>query len=180
MAHQRQVIREAVRTALLGATAAGSRVYETRVVPNRLTELPALAVYTLQDTVDQEESNTSPRELRRELDLVIEGWVAAGTNADDAMDALALEVETAMHADPYLGGAVADSMLDSTSLEVLDEGDRFTGWFVMTYSVTYFTLAPEAPAALDDFERAGVTHDLGGDVHEDDQAEDLFTVQESP
>jgi hypothetical protein len=71
-------------------------------------------------------------------------------------------------------------MLDSTSLEVLDEGDRFTGWFVMTYSVTYFTLAPEAPAALDDFERAGVTHDLGGDVHEDDQAEDLFTVQESP
>lgn len=177
MPHQRQVIREAVHAALLGATSAGSRVYETRVVPNRLPELPALSVYALQDRVDQERSDTTaPRELQRELDLVVEGWVAAGGNADDAMDALALEVETAMHADPFFGGAAADSMLDSTSLEVLDEGDRFTGWFVMTYTVTYFTRAPAAPEDLDDFETAGATHNLAND----NQAEDVFDVQESP
>jgi hypothetical protein len=182
MPHPRQVIREAVRAALLNATAAGATVYETRVVPHRVSEVPALAVYTLEESVSSDSVSVSPRELRRELSLVIEGWVAAGgaTNVDDDMDELALEVETAMYADPFFGGVASESLLDTTSLEVIEEGDRLMGWIVMTYAFTYFTDDPPAPADLDDFETGGATHNLGGAVHEDDQAEDVFTVQESP
>ena len=180
MAHQRTTIRQAVAALLSGETAAETRVYTTRVRPYRKGDLPAISVYTLEETVSADGSATAPRELERDLQLVIEAWVSPSETVDDDLDDLALEIETAMHADPYLGGAVGDSMLAATTLGVLEDGDGIMGVATLTYDVIYRTMAPAAPAGLDDFLEAGVTYDLGGTTHADDQAEDLAVVQVVP
>ena len=184
MAHQRTLIRQAVVAALIAAdTSAGARVFASRVVPFKARgEFPVLAVYTLEEETDIDESlSTAPRELDRRMPLVIEGWVvpsAPADNVDELIDDLALEVETAMHADPYFGDTCAESILDRTETEVVEEGNRLVGILVMTYAVRYHTKAPEPPDDLDDFLTVGNTTNLGGVVHEDIDAEDHFVVQE--
>ncbi len=175
--HQRQVIRTAIVAILLNVTAAVDRVFPTRVLPFRTRDLPVVTVYTLEDNVDADSRMVSPRELTRSLSVTIEGWVAPGPNVDNAIDDLAEEIETAMHADPYLGGAAADSLLESTVMESIVESDRELGWVALVYDVTYRTDAPESSALLDDFNTANVRHNVGGDVHPDDEAVDSITVQ---
>ncbi len=179
MAHPRKVIRQAVRQALEdAATAAATRVYATRVLSLRTSELPAIAVYTDDESSDDEES--APRELTRTLTLLVEGFVNAASDADDAMDDLAEEIETAMHADPVFGGVCGDSVLIGTQLDVDKVSDRLIGMVSMSYEVTYYSFAPvpAADGAMDDFERVEATHKVGGaSMHDDDDAEDLFTVE---
>lgn len=177
--HPRQIIREAVAGILDGATAAGSRVYRTRKIPHRREELPVINVYTLEESIDPESLNMSPRELQRDITLVLECWVsAADDRVDDTMDALAEQVEAAMHADFYLSDTAADSMLQSTSLQVMEEGDRLLGMVALVYSVMRRDVVPAVPDDLEDFLTAGVTHNLGNAVHPDEVAEDVVTVQE--
>lgn len=181
MPHPRQTIREAVVAALTGtapdyATAAGARVYETRVIPLQKVNLPALAVYTLRDTVDPASRNTSARELRRTLEVVVEGFVKMAADVDDEIDDLSLEIERAMHADETFGGACGESLLSDTEIDVLETGNQLVGWVKLTYSVTYYTDAPEAlDTPLDDLETVNVKWTkLDGEtaIHADNQAED--------
>lgn len=184
MPHQRQLIRQAAVAALLDNTSAQSRVSATRVTPFKKGSPPVLAVYTLTEEVDVEESlSRAPRELQRTLNLVVEGWVSPepGNPVDDAVDALALEVEAAMDADPYLSSTAADSCLESTEVEVLQDGERLVGHVTLTYAVQYQTKIPAEAPELDDFVTAGTTYQVQGGVAGDDgtqPAEDVFTVQE--
>lgn len=181
MAHPRKVIRHAVVDLLTAAsTAAGARVFATRVEPIKRTALPTISVYTLGEPVRPGADQTAPRELTRDVKVEIAGWVAHSDSlsVDDAMDDLAEQIEAAMDADPYLGGAAGDSVLESTEIEVRDDGERLIGIVALTYSVTYRT-SPEAPADLDDFLRAGVTHQIVG-AEANNTASDLVTVQEAP
>lgn len=178
MPHQRQLIRQATKTALVNAaTAAGSRVYETRILPFRRTTLPALAVYTLVESVDEADKG-APRELVRNLQLAIEGSVEAGENVDDELDSLALQVETAMHADDSLGGTAEDAVLESTEVTVVEDGSKPVGVVRLVYAVTYRTYAPASVAAPDDFNTVDARFSLAGEQAPADQAHDTFTVQE--
>ena len=179
MSRERKAIRHAVRDLLDGATDAEERVFASRILPARRQELPLIAVYTLDESVDSESLNTAPRELTRNLSLVIEAWVSPGDAPDDRMDDFAQQIEDVMHADPYIGGAVGESILESVETELLEEGDRMMGLVVLTYAVVYRTMAPEESGDLVDFERAQITHDLGGQVHEDDLAIDEIELQEA-
>jgi hypothetical protein len=179
MSNERKAIRHAVRDLLDGTTDAEDRVYASRILPLKKHTLPVITVYTLDETVDADSVNTAPRELTRNLSLVIEAWVSPGEDPDDRMDDFAQQIEDVMHADPYLGGAVGESVLESTETELLIEGDREMGLVILTYAITYRTLAPAAPEDLDDFERARVVHNLANAVHEDDRAVDEFEVQEA-
>lgn len=174
--HPRTLIRFAIVAALLGATAAAARVFATRVVPVRRTELPAIAVYTIEE--DAEDKGTAPRELERVVQVAIEAVVhpAALSPADDVLDALSLQIEKAMHADPYLGGNAGDCLLTKTEIGVLPDGERLLGQLLLTYAVTYHTLAP-AGEATDEFLRVHAEHNLGNQVHELDQAVDDFDVR---
>lgn len=178
--HQRQVIREAVQAALKGAspnynTSAGARVQETRLGPHKQAELPAVAVYTLDESVDVAASGNSPRELARNLDLAVEGWARASSDVDDSLDALALEIERAMHADPTFGGTVADSMLGATEIGMKLDGDRPMGCVRLVYSVRYYTFAPDAAdVTLDRFDTADIQYNLAGAQEEDDRANDIL------
>lgn len=172
MAHPRQLIRHAVAAALTGATAAGANVYKTRVLPFRRNGLPAVAVYTLTESVRTDEKS-APRELERRTELVVEGAVQAASteNADDALDALALEIEAALHADPTFGGTAADSILSSTEIDVAGEGEQMIGVVKLTYEVTYYAYA-DVGTTLDDFKTANIRHNLGNAVHPDNEAVD--------
>ncbi len=176
--HQRQVIRDAVATALTGATAAGDSVFPSRVLPYVLPDLPVLSVYTPRDNVDQESATTAPRELTRELTIIVEAMSSPGPSVDDTLDDLAAEIEAAMHADPYFGDVCADSILTTTEIELIEDGEKSLGWMALTYSVTYQTQAPEAPTDLDDFEEAYATHNVGNGVDDDQAAKDSITVRE--
>lgn len=175
--HQRKVIRHKVAALLKGSTDAGDRVYASRVLPYRKLQLPAISVYTLDDDVTADSITTAPRELTRELSLVIECWVAAAENTDDSLDDIARQVESVMHADPYLAGDAADSILNTTTMEVLEESERRLGFVSLAYQVIYRTLAPEAPDDLEDLETVHTEYNLGGDVHEDDVAIDEIDVR---
>lgn len=176
--HPRKLIRDSVVSILSGATVAGTKVYPTRVLPFRLPELPVISVYTVDEVVDAESADTFPRELTRKISLVIEAMSAPGPNVDDTMDALALEIETAMHADSYLGETCEDSILESTDIESLELGDREVGWIALSYSVTYCANAPDFAVPTNDLNTVYATHNLGNAVHPDEDAEDSITVQE--
>lgn len=187
MTHRRQSIREAVTTALIGATgspgpvtyatAAGARVYETRLEHWLQRELPGITVFSDSETVEQDSSKSSPRRLIRNLQLAIEVATLATDNTDDALDSLAAEIEAVMDADLYFGLAyVMDSVLVSSDTTLSMQGNRIFGLLRMVYTVTYETENPVTTGVeLDDFSTAAVTYQVNNstDVEDTDQAHDL-------
>lgn len=179
MAHQRKLIRQAVVQLLANAaTAAGSRVMGTRVDAHKRSELPAISVYTLSEA--SEPNATAPREITRDVQIEIAGWVAhsEATPADDAMDDLAEEIEAAMDGDRFLGALAADSLLVSTEMQIRAEEGKsspLVGLVTLTYSVTYRT-APAAPALPDDFLAVKATHQIVG-AAANNAATEEFEVQ---
>jgi hypothetical protein len=177
--HQRQLIREAAVAQIKGsaptyATSAQDRVFETRLVPFASVVLPAIAVYTLRETsVDK---GSAPRELERTMQLAVEAMVKTGENVDDAMDAIALEIERAMHADPTFGDTAGDSSLTSTEMDIVEDADREYGVVRMLFTTTYYTGAPDADdVQLDDLQTVDIKTSLGNAVNPDNQAEDQLT-----
>lgn len=163
--------------ALTNRTAAGTRVFPSRLAPLRMSQLPALSVYVDDESVDtQASASTAPRELARSAQVAIECAVSATANVDDALDDLAYEVETAMHADPGLDGTAGDAILLSTALGLTNEGDRPLGVVRLVYQVTYYTFAPE-PGTLDDLKTVDAkwTSTGGASLPAANQAEDRLT-----
>ena len=142
MAHQRQNIRHAAQAQLLGATAAQDRVLRMKRTPWKTNQLPGISVYTLEESVDQ--ARTLPRELDRTVQLKIEGALALADDIDDALDALALEIENAVHADPTFGETAEDSYLAATDIVIDATAEQPVGSVVLTYNVRYYT--PAVPA----------------------------------
>lgn len=177
--HPRQEIREALVAALKGTadprpTAAGERVFETRFVPWRTAQIPAISVYATAEQVGEGSKATAPRELTRLVSMTVDAVVAANAQADDALDALCLQIETAIHADPTLGDKASDCILASTDLGTITDGDRPMAAAQLVFEVTYITGAPEI-ADLEDLESIDATYNLGGAVNPDNQAEDTLS-----
>ena len=177
--HQRQIIREAVHTALFGKTSVGDKVSKNRQRPYRTKKLPAIDIVNLDDDVDDASRNSAPRELEHTYSLGIRVRVAVTDAVDDVMDSLAEEIEPLMHADRYFGGAAGGmgSMLTGTAFDFDAEGEFDIGLMTLNYDFEYQTHAPEAPTDLDDFNTAYATHNIANDVHEDEDAEDDIKVQ---
>lgn len=155
MAHQRKQVRDAIVARLIAAaTAAGSNVFANRAKPLFVTELPAILVYTKNETV--EIANESPREYRRGLVVSLE-LVATGANeasVDDALDDLAEEVEAAIFEEETFGGLVTDTILGETEMELLQEGEKPIGAAKIALTMPYYQQLPGEPAVeLDAFEK---------------------------
>ena len=137
--HPRQAIREAVVALLVAAgTDAGSDVYPTREVPWRSVELPGIAVYSLEESSQR---ITGGRDLDRSVVLAIHAVAQLSEGIDDALDALALQVEKAMAADPTLGGKALASYLAGTEISVDETTQRPVGAIRLAYEVRYHTTA---------------------------------------
>lgn len=186
MAHQGKLIEHGLEALLIAAnTAAGARVHRDRVDPLKKGGIPAIAIYIPDEEVDQDTSGgTAPRELKRDADVELQAFVG-GQDAEavsDAMWDLQEQIENAIDADPYIGGAAADSILKKSSREILEtngQSDPLVGVVTMTWTVTFRT-SPAASDELDDFVRADAKERLVGGVPTTVPAEDLFIVQETP
>ncbi len=176
--HERKTLREAIVSQLKGETpfrtVAGERVYETRLGPVRDHELPAITVYVDEETVDPASITSAPRYMSRTATIAIEGWVKSAADVDDALDAFALQIETAMDVDLNFNGAAINSVMSGTEFGLKIDGNRPMGCVRMLYAVTYETTQRiEAPE--DAFDSIDIHYDLAGEQEPDDQAEDVVT-----
>lgn len=134
--HPRQVIRKAVAQRLTSATAAQDRVYATREVPWRKTDLPGISVYTLEEQAD---SSAIPGSLVRTIKLAVLAVVSVTEKVDDELDALCVQVEAAVEADRTFGATALDAYLAETIIEVTEDQGRPMGAARLTYDVRYST-----------------------------------------
>lgn len=181
MAHERQNLRAAIVAQIKGPannrTTAGARVYPSRMHPLRSADLPAILIYIESETVSEGSAVTSPRELKRMAEVKVEGWVMTppGVATDDALDALALQIETAMDIDLNLDGNAFDSQLQSTEIGIKIEGDQSMGAVALTYAVTYHSDI-RVTLPVDNFEEANTQISLGGTQATADRANDSIAI----
>ena len=139
MAHIRKSIREHVVTTVTSLSTTGSNVYETRYFPLQTGNLPALIVYTLDETVEDYTLGQNTRTQFRALNLIIEAHCRGTANIDDTLDTIAEEVEEAMVTDITRGGHAQDTKLVSTDIE-FDTASQKTGLMRLTYLISYNTV----------------------------------------
>jgi hypothetical protein len=166
--HERAQIRQAAVATLKGtaprfATDADDRVSTSRLAPQRGRLLPAVAVYILDEVVDAVVGTA----LQRTATLAVDAWAATRLpdELEDQLDTLALQVEGALEADPFLGlGPVIfrGVRLESTEIGVKLETDQPVGCAHLEFSVVYET-QPRVPVPADDFLRVTADHELAVD-----------------
>ena len=139
MAHVRKPIREHVVTTVTSLSTTGSNVYETRYFPLQTGNLPALIVYTLDETVEDYTIGQNTRTQLRSLNLIIEAHCRGTANIDDTLDTIAEEVEEAMVTDITRGGNAKDTKLVSTEVD-FDTASQKTGLMRLTYLISYNTV----------------------------------------
>ena len=135
--HIRQQIRERAGTVLTGLTTTGSNVFETRIYPLENTNLPALVIYTKNETSEPIVMSTN-RLMSRELELIVEVYVKQTSNFDDQVDKICKEVEVAISADTTLNGLAKDCFLQSTEIEYNTEGEQPLSYAVLTFLTNYY------------------------------------------
>lgn len=136
MSHARTQIRNAVRVLLQAYTSVGSNVYESRIYPLNDPKLPAILIYTKEETL-LDQSMSKPRTMQRQVQLVIEIYAKASNNVDETIDNLAAEIEQLLGGDPTIGGKAKDSMLVTTEIQFSDEGEKPIAIGILSYAVHY-------------------------------------------
>lgn len=153
MSHQRQAIREALKTMLLNQTVAGDRVWINR--PNPLSQkpgqrsvrdqLPAILIYTRNER--SEILNVAPREYLRTVEVILELAVAMTETADEidnALDDFAQVVEGIVLADDTVTGTASDFRLMASAMTIVDTGEIPIGAVQLTCEAEYVEFHPAA------------------------------------
>lgn len=146
--HIRRQLRTAVVAALGGLPTTGANVFPGREWPTDPACFPGILVYArggasaFESMGDTDAAVTLARDER----LTIEGLVrvTGGEPAgalDDALDAIAAEVEPAMMTDPGIAALVERRELVETQLDGRLAGDARIGTIRLTYRIVYATAA---------------------------------------
>lgn len=129
----RKLIRQAVATALTGATAAGTRVVPSRVYNK--SRLPALAVYT---PTDRREADAESMDSdARECTVLVEIRADANSELENTLDDISAEIMTALMSDRTLGGACDLLQFDEYESDISDEGEKPRGVGLLAFSAYY-------------------------------------------
>ena len=136
MAHQRETIRKAFVTKLTGLTTTSVRVYRSRVYPMGSANLPGLIVYATEE--ESAAPNMGASNQARELTVVVEGYAKTSyTLLDDTLDDIAAEVEAAINLDRTVSGSVDTCWLESTEIDLADEGEKPVGVVKLNFKTIY-------------------------------------------
>ena len=129
--------RTRIRTAIAAALGAVAPVTANRDDPLPADALPCIGLFT-PDEATQEVTMGSRRQLRR-MDLYVDGYVRAGADLDDQLDAMALRIEQAIAAGGKFGGALDRIELVRTVTDRLTSGELKAGVTRLQFAVTYQT-----------------------------------------
>lgn len=135
MSHARQQIRDAVIVAVTGLATTEGRVFAGRIYPLQAAELPGLCVYTLEETSELVTRTT----IMRELQVVVEAYIKASDNYEDAVDTVAAEVEAAIAGDAALNALVKDIHPAGFQKDLIRDGDKPIAIGVMAFMCRYTT-----------------------------------------
>ncbi|HQS18606.1 hypothetical protein [Reyranella sp.] len=141
MLHARSQIVLAAVQILTGLATTGPRVHAGRAWPVESGATPCLLVYARREQSGSDTMGGPSRKLRRELTLSVEGLVAETDDSDATLDAIAFEVETALAADPKLGGLCLDLEISGTDIAANAEGDTRQGRIRLDFTIFYRTAA---------------------------------------
>lgn len=130
MPHCRRTLRELAGSLCAGLATTGDRVHQSRLPPRTAAGLPCLLIYADNERI----GDTSAGPHDRALEVVIDGYAMAAANLDDTLDQIALEVETAMAADPRF-------RLRSLAVDFDEALEKPVGVIRLTYEILYFTQA---------------------------------------
>lgn len=144
MAHVRKQIRVAAAAAVTGLPTTGSRVFPNRIYNLEAVNLPALAVYTLEEG---SERVAMGGRLQRTLQLRIDAYAKANEDLDDLIDQIAAEIEPVL-AGNTLGGLIKRITLTNTRIGLFGEGQTLMGRGEFTFEVLYWTLESNPETAI--------------------------------
>ncbi|MGE0270299.1 MAG: hypothetical protein AB7M05_08925 [Alphaproteobacteria bacterium] len=145
MTHVRQQIRDAVATTLTGLSITGSNVFVSRTAPLTSGDLPALEIFTLKEPV---RTISRERTQMRDLEVLVDACVdSSSSTADDELDDICSEVETALSASVTISAVVVELVLAETNIELKSEADPSVAVAHMKYVFTVQTAqgAPDVP-----------------------------------
>ena len=132
MATLREQILANIRTALVGTTGVGSRIYRSRVEPVARAESPAIIVEPVNDVVAQ---NTSLPTLDHTLTVRIV-VIVRGDVPDQLADPIIDDLHGRIMADLTLGGLAIDVQPATTDFSI-ESGDTAIGVVFCLYRVLY-------------------------------------------
>lgn len=129
--------RTRIRTAIAAALGAVAPVTANRDDPLQPDALPCIGLFT-PDEATQEITMGSRRQMRR-MDLYVDGYVRAGADLDDQLDAIGLRIEQAIAAGGKFGGTLDRIELVRTVTDRLTSGELKAGVTRLQFVVTYQT-----------------------------------------
>jgi predicted regulator of amino acid metabolism with ACT domain len=146
MSHVRNQIRNRIATLVTGLPVTGANVYKMRKYALDDSKLPAICVYTTDESSSLITVGT--RTLRRVINVMVE-VLAKGSSVtiSDTIDNICISVEEAIAADFSLNGLAKSTILTSTETDVNIEGENGIGSARLVYAVEYVT-------SIDDVETA--------------------------
>lgn len=146
MAHVRAQVRAAVKAALAGVSGGGA-LGVNRVRPRAKDAVPALAVRTPQEVSrDTDMDGGQERVIRVLVDITDK---AADEDAlSDALDAIAVEVETAVFATGDFAGIAQAVSYRGAQLGIDGATQALTGTLSVAFDVTVYSLETDPETAL--------------------------------
>ncbi len=135
MTHIRRQVRDDLVTTLTGLGLTGSNVFTGRAHAIAEASLPALFIRTPSEESMFDNMGSNPA-YQRNITAII-GILAAGDeDIGNTLDAIAVQVENAIHADSTLGGTADDLMLVSTETDPpAGDGDQIANAMELTFIV---------------------------------------------
>ncbi len=135
MTHIRRQVRDDLVTTLTGLGLTRSNVFTGRAHAIAEASLPALFIRTPSEESMFDNMGSDPA-YQRNITASI-GILAAGDeDVGNTLDAIAVQVENAIHADPTLGGTADDLMLVSTETDPpAGDGDQIANAMELTFII---------------------------------------------
>lgn len=135
MANKRKLIRTAAVSLLSGNTAAGTNVFDNRVTRFWREELPAISVFTRQETATKRD--VSGRQSIRVLELQIEVRAEGDEAVDDTLDDICEQIENIIEENQSINGLAHGTVLTNTEIELDADGEKLIGIATLNFEVRY-------------------------------------------
>jgi hypothetical protein len=136
---RQQIVDEVVATLKAAGTDAGSRVYPSRLLPVRPDGVPAIYVYAHEEDGGERPHAGAPYQYDRTLTVATHCLVKADTGEalEEALNALVLQVETAMNADLTRGGLADETFYASLKMDLWGDGYQPMAQGQLLWAVKY-------------------------------------------